>query len=408
MVLLDAASASCEAADLVIATFDHGTGPASTEAAGLVEERARTLGLTVERGFGTGGAADEASLRAARWAFLRRVSAQAGGAPICTAHTEDDQIETVLIRIMRGAHARGIAGLYAPSLIRRPLLDFRRRALATYARVRAIAWIEDPTNASTMYLRNRVRHELLPALRRADASIDAALLDMARRAAEWRGDVDRLLAAVEIRCLADGLDAPASLFSLRDARVSAKLLWPAIAARAGATLDRRALARLASFTEVGRVGSRIQLAGGWEVVRARSAFQLRRMSAHGATLDPVPLSDEMRWGAWCFRPLSEEPATSDLWSASLPANRRLFVRPWRAGDAMIRRSGSSARKVKRLLTDAGVTGHLRAGWPVVVAAGEAGEAGDDIVWIPGVGRNEAATARSGWPGLTFACEYDNR
>ena len=65
------------------------------------------------------------------------------------------------------------------------------------------------------------------------------------------------------------------------------------------------------------------------------------------------------------------------------------------------RDGEAPRKVKRFLSDAGVTGHERAGWPVVLA-------GDQIVWIPGIRRGKAATARSGRPGLAFVCEYINR
>jgi tRNA(Ile)-lysidine synthase len=68
---------------------------------------------------------------------------------------------------------------------------------------------------------------------------------------------------------------------------------------------------------------------------------------------------------------------------------------------MVGGDGKPGRKVKCLLSDAGVTGHERSGWPVVLA-------GDQIVWVPGIRRGNAATARSGRPGLAFICEYVNR
>jgi tRNA(Ile)-lysidine synthase len=120
------------------------------------------------------------------------------------------------------------------------------------------------------------------------------------------------------------------------------------------------------------------------------------------TEEPLALSNETQWGDWFFRPSATETHDSpDSWSAWLPTDRPLSVRIWQPGDAMVSRDGAAPRKVKHLLSDAGVTGHERTGWPVVLA-------GDQIVWIPGVRRSDVATVRSGRPGLPFICEYFNR
>jgi tRNA(Ile)-lysidine synthase len=208
-----------------------------------------------------------------------------------------------------------------------------------------------------------------------------------------------------------GLDVCASALATRSVPELC-ILWPAIAARAGLVLDRRGTERLADFTRDGRVGSRIQLSGGWEVTRSRDALQLRASNEEKPTQEPLALSNETQWGDWFFRPASEETRPdlgldvgpdigSDSWSAWLPTDRPLSVRIWEAGDAMACPDGSPPRKVKHFLSDAGVTGHERTGWPVVLA-------GDQIVWIPGVRRSDAATVRSGRPGLPFVCEYFNR
>jgi tRNA(Ile)-lysidine synthase len=403
MVLLDAAARAVPHEKLIVATFDHGTGLAATTARAEVERRAAALGLHCESDRATEVVHTEAELRDARWAFLRRI-AQKHDAVVCTAHTADDQIETVVMRALRDAGARGLAGLFASSPHLRPLLRTSRREITAYARAEGLQWVEDPSNTSPDYFRNRVRHDLLPALRRGRPTIERELVALARKAARWRSEVEEVVDQLNVHVLPDGrgLDVSADrLPTWRETELA--VLWPAIAARAGAILDRRGVERLAAFTRLSRVGARIPLAGGWEVVRSRNAFQLRACGLDGsrnATPAELTLSNDTRWGDWSFTPGSYPPADhhENSWSAWLPADEPLLVRPWQPGDAMVIHEGAPPRKVKHYLSDAGVTGHERAGWPVVLA-------GDRIVWIPGVRRSEAATARPGRPGLPFVCDY---
>src|SRR5512133_3715801 len=125
MVLLDAASLVVPRERLIVATYDHGTGLSATRAAELVAARADAMGIECVTGRAEAPLTSEAAFRAARWRFLRGVATRAGGV-VCTAHTDDDQIETVFMRILRGAGARGLSGLYARSDVARPLLRSRR------------------------------------------------------------------------------------------------------------------------------------------------------------------------------------------------------------------------------------------------------------------------------------------
>ena len=396
MVLLDAA-ASLDVA--LVATFDHGTGNAATEAARLVETEAHARGLRAETGRARGGLVTEAQWRTARWDFLRSV-AQRENATIATAHTRDDHTETVLMRVLRGAGARGLAGLYADSPVIRPLLARSRHELVAYARMRRLRWVEDPSNASRHFLRNRVRHDLLPALRRAHPSIDAELLAIASRAEGWRRDMEQMVdSSIPYELHADdALDVGAD--ALRPyPEASLAILWPVLTAKIGVVLDRRGTDRLARFAPAARVGSRIQLSGGWQVVRSRDRFQVRPSADCAPASRSIDQVRGLSWGPWSFRPGARDRANA--WSAWLPVDQPLHVRVWSPGDTMIVRFGAPARKVKRLLSDAGVTGHERGRWPVVTA-------GDQIVWIPGVRRGQAAAERSGRPGLVFSCEYQHR
>jgi tRNA(Ile)-lysidine synthase len=416
MVLLDVAGSMHTAGwsgDIIVATFDHSSGPHSRRAVAHVTKRALAHGLTVVSARAPRGLRTEADWRASRWDFLRGVAAGVNGV-VLTAHTRDDQIETVLMRMLRGSGARGLAGLFAESGVRRPFVDVSRAELQVYASVRRLKWLEDPTNQSRRFLRNRVRLDHLPALRRVSAGIDEELLRIARSAADWRRELGALIdSAVPHRVSADAanratLDVAVEILA-GYSREALGVLWPELASRAGVTLDRRGTRRAAEFTMSGRTGQRIQLSGGWQLVRGRELLELRPLEgATGQAVEPVymqePLTAHTIWSRWTFRASgSGDVNGADEWSAALPANRPLFVRCWQPGDRMHVRSGEErvARKVKSLLTDAGVSGHIRRQWPVVLA-------GEETVWIPGVRRSDAATERSGWPVVTYVCDYLDR
>lgn len=107
----------------------------------------------------------EVAARRARYACLERARVASGASRIGVAHTRDDQAETVLLRLVRGAGTRGLRGaLPVRGTVVRPLLDCSRNELRRYLTARAESWLEDETNADLGHPRNRVRHELLPLL----------------------------------------------------------------------------------------------------------------------------------------------------------------------------------------------------------------------------------------------------
>lgn len=412
MVMLHAMASVARARLAGVATFDHATGPAATRAVHRVARAAAALGVPVvigrmdERTPTT--ASREAAWRDARHRFLRETSS-ALGARVATAHTEDDQIETVLMRIMRGSGARGLAGLLAPSEIVRPFLALRRATLAEYARTAGVRWEEDPTNESPLFLRNRVRHDLLPALRLADASIDEMLLAVGRRAAAWRRDVEAFVDR-QVTTARSGRDGGA--LEVRSAELSGydrdslAMLWGSLAGRVGLALDRRGTERLAQFTMERRQHGSVPLSGGWRVDARAGSYLLCRSPAATGGARPLPRSGGMDWGAFRFRVVADggregAVATDGPWAAPLPIEGGWMVRPWQPGDRLAAAGTQPPRRVKRYLSDAGIRGRARSDWPVVVA-------GDDVIWIPGVRRSNAATARSGRPARHYLCERIDR
>src|SRR3954469_1682540 len=165
MVLLAAASTlpARSRKRITVATFDHGTGRAAGRAAALVARQAFKLGFPCVTGRAATVGRREEEWRRARWQFLEQVAARRS-APVVTAHTLDDQVETVLMRILRGAGPRGLAALYAESEIVRPFLNISRATLSGYATRHRVVYVQDPSNSDRKHLRNRIRLDILPSI----------------------------------------------------------------------------------------------------------------------------------------------------------------------------------------------------------------------------------------------------
>jgi tRNA(Ile)-lysidine synthase len=132
----------------------------------------------------------EAIARQIRYDFLVRVARQTGASWVATAHTRDDQAETVLHRLIRGSGLRGLRGIaerreLAPGVrLVRPLLTLSREDVIAYLRAIGQPWREDATNRDTRFTRNRIRHELLPLLRTFNPAIEEVLSRTAAQAKE--------------------------------------------------------------------------------------------------------------------------------------------------------------------------------------------------------------------------------
>jgi tRNA(Ile)-lysidine synthase len=176
---------------VIAAHFDHQLRSYSHLDADLVFRMAHRWGARVAPGKGDvrayrleTGTSIEATGRELRYAFLERVADSTQANSIATAHTRDDQVETVLMRILRGSGPRGRRGILAErGRIVRPLLDVTRAELRAYCNINGVPFVDDPSNFNTDYDRNRIRHETLPELRRAFPELDLSLLRIAETAA---------------------------------------------------------------------------------------------------------------------------------------------------------------------------------------------------------------------------------
>lgn len=337
----------------------------------------------------------ETAARELRYAWFRALLSRGSVNRIATAHTLDDQAETVLMRTLRGAGTRGIAGIY-PELgsgIIRPLLRTRRQELREYLRACGQNWREDQSNLDTRHLRNRIRHQLLPLLERdfnpQVAGVLATQAELARAEEEfWQQETARLLPSLQPDAAALNPD----LLLAQPLALRRRLVRAATEA-AGLTLefpDVEQILHLAS----GRAGEFLTLSRGWRALRGTSSL---RFEKH-AQPDRTPADYEYRL------PVPGEVAVAELgsvfrvslvpvaagggeYNALLPKAdlTELVVRNWRAGDRFRPAHTRSPRKVKTLLHERRVDSAERRLWPVVLS-------GASIVWMRGFSAAEPAAA----------------
>jgi tRNA(Ile)-lysidine synthase len=229
----------------------------------------------------------EEAARALRYEALGGLMRSGAVDVVATAHTLDDQAETVMMKLLRGAWTEGLGGI-SPVVVEqrlgtrnqalgqgrivRPMLRTRRTEVEAFLRSREQGWREDASNRDLTLTRNRVRHELMPALRGFNPGIDDVLARMAAIAREeelfWQAEVGRVLPQVLLpgkpvrgggRAVSTAVDEPSC--ALEIARLQA--MTPAL---------RRRLVRAAAKID-GKPGSRLELSGGLRV--ERSARELR-------------------------------------------------------------------------------------------------------------------------------------
>ena len=274
---------------------NHGLrGASADEDEAFCRQLARDLGvpIAVERADVAARArAERISVEAAghrvRYELFERMVREGAADLVATGHTRDDQAETVLLRLLRGAGPAGLAGI-RPRIgaVVRPLLDVRRRELREYLRLRGLSHREDPTNRDERVLRNRVRHRLIPFL--AEHFSPAITDVLARGAAIARDDADWIdaaanAAAVEIvQCTEGGVDVDAGRLAAEAPAVARRIARSALE-RAG---DRRVgfdhVERLRRLAAVGGTAPAAADLPGCRVERDGSTLQLRRRSGRAA------------------------------------------------------------------------------------------------------------------------------
>lgn len=389
---------------------------ASVEDAAFVAEQARTLGLpcTVEsrnilaHKLEHRCSLEEAS-REVRYEFLRQVAGEHGAAVVVTGHTRDDAVETVMLHLLRGSGVHGLRGLEpvtqfpsasprpeAGDALRlvRPLLCVTRDETLAYCRLLDLGYREDVSNESVVFLRNRVRLEVLPSLRQINPRFDEALLRLAEAAIEdddfitgaahqaWERCVTSTQAAVRI---------DVQEFTNTPPAIQLRLVRRAMVHLSGSARD-VAHSHMTAIRElaVGAVGKQSDLPHGITWRREESALVAFHRDADPAVegikapAEPLPLHvpGETWLPGWrviatsCVAPVH---VSGESYVAYLDAGKtgtQLSVRRRRSGDRFRPLGMSGEKKLQDFMVDERIPLRLRDTVPVVCS-------GCDIVWLVG-------------------------
>lgn len=274
--------------DLHAAHFDHRQRPESTREADRVRRWSRAMGVSCRLGaLGEGGGdTSPEAMRRARYRFLRRAAAAVGADRIATGHQADDQVETVLFRLLRGTGLRGLAGIpVRRGPLVRPLLTAGRGEIEDYVEAHGLPALADPANRDRGYARARVRHQLLPALEsRWEGPVRDRLLRVARLAGEVEAAQERLSDLVLDGCRTSGrgdaavpavsggaADAPGTRLSRPCLRGAGRELQARVVRKAarhrGVRLSEGGTRAAVQFISEGRSGGHVDLGDGLRLVR---------------------------------------------------------------------------------------------------------------------------------------------
>lgn len=325
------------------------------------------------------GESPEAAARQARYRALARDLGARDA--LLTAHHADDQLETVLLQLLRGAGVAGLAAMPADAPLgagrhRRPLLGFTRAALEAWARARCLVWMEDPANRELRYSRSRLRHEVLPALRAGWPAAAKAVARSAAHCAEAAALLDELGRSDAAGCRDGNALGVAALADLPAARRRNAVRYEV--RRAGLPMpDHRRLEALLDQMLTARPEAA-------PVVRwpgaAGCRYRGRLWLIPGVWLDPPPAplpwhdqTEPLSLGGGLGELAVEETQDGGLLCAALD------LRPWRvafrAGGERIRLAGQAHRRpLKKILNEAGIPPWFRSRMPLI-------EVGDSLAAV---------------------------
>ncbi len=364
---------------------DHGLRPGGTLDAEACRAACRRLGVPFEAVAVVVAPGNvQAQARRARYAALAEAAARLGATRIATGHTRTDQAETVLLRLARGAGARGLAGIPARrGALIRPLLDrSRAEGLAYLARL-GLGWQDDPSNATPRYARNRLRQRLWPVLLEMNPAVESALA----RAADLLRDDERALSRRARQVLAgDGSAQPPRataevrvplerlLAEPRAVRRRVVRLLVGRRAEVGAEHVERVL-RLVSRRRSGPPG-RSTLPGGLEAVVEGGTLRIRAAGSRAPAAPEVaiPVAGPGRYPAPALGLVAEVTAGEGA-APGWP----LTLRTRRPGDRFRPAGGAGGKKLKAWLIDRKVAPSARDRLLLLVAGG------GEVLAIPELG-----------------------
>lgn len=361
------------------------------------------------------GLSIETAARELRYEFFNELLHEGQLNKIATGHTLDDQAETVLYKLVRGAGSRGLAGIYpkleiklgssaikerGPTLksecaIVRPLLQTQGSELEAYLKEVGQPWREDSTNRELQYTRNRIRHEVLPLLEKAvNPGAKTSLAEAAEiaRAEEefWSEQIAELLSHAWRRTDRGGV---LSLKPVLPSNLALqRRLIRAAAASLGLNLEFRHVEKLLAV--IGEA-TQVSLPHDWTALAGKDELTFTRKLAEPVAYQYellVPGRVEVPEAKIAIETVVLQPGELDSFARDhlleFALANGLIVRNWRDGDRFWPAHTRQPKKIKELLQDRHITGYEKKQWPIVAA-------GEEVVWVRGFGVRRDSQPKQG-------------
>ena len=338
----------------------------------------------------TGEGVEEAARRL-RYTFFEEITRGITHSKLATAHTVDDQAETVLLRLIRGSGMKGVSGIpIRRGNIVRPMLECTATEVRDFCKSHGLSFMVDETNFDLQYARNRIRHDILPSMKQINTSVDRALV----RFSQISADEDRFLTSLSDELL--------KVSKIGDNTFSVDSLM-----RADPALRKRALYTLcqAEHTHVMRLCECLESGGTVNLPRDRSAV------SDGVTLRFVQHTREKRSSSGeyaffvlpnseiCINGMTYRPRviSYEEYTENLKIHKNLFnfcisydmiehdlvLRSRKAGDALRPFGRGCTKTLKKLMNDCRVPLDERLGYPIV-------SCGDNVLMVLGLCVDERA------------------
>jgi len=380
--------------ELLAMHVHHGLSPNADRWAAFCAETCGSLGIPIEivriNVAANSGHGTEATARKARYAALKAAPADF----ILLAHHEDDQAETLLLQMLRGAGAKGLAGMGkhdACNRYLRPLLDIPRTKLLEFANMRNLKWIEDESNADIGYDRNYCRHQILPVMEQRFPAVRHTLARSAMHLAEASQLLDDLAELDAVHCIKDEALDVSGLASLSEPRARNLLRW-------WLSSHQQEMPSMVRLQEMLR-----------QLICARSDADIRirvnkdvylRRYRNLAYLEPGKMIKPLGM-VWQGEPVIDLPDNTSLLfeekvGEGLAAHRlgitHLRIMHRQGGERFRPDVRKPTRTLKHLLQEAGMPPWHREQLPLIYY-------GDVLAVVPGIGVAESLQARGNEPGL---------
>jgi tRNA(Ile)-lysidine synthase len=401
------------------AHFDHHLRPESGGDAERAGELARRLGVPFILGSGDVARlahaerlSIEEAARKLRYRFLFATARQLSAQAVCTAHTADDQAETLLLHLVRGAGLAGLRGMQpricipdwdAQVPLARPMLGVFREDTRGWCNAKGLSPVEDPSNADRTYTRNRIRHELIPLLESYNPQIRQAL---ARTASALGGDYAVVKAVIEAdwnRLLAGASQGWVALDwlglqALEEGWLRALLRRAVAQLRPGLEdIDLEDIVRAAAFSRQPSASGQSNLTAGLRMFVEESLFYLEEPGAaplpdRWPQMEPgaemviaFPVELHLANGWWIQAERQKIPPwlrlsanENEIWLDTDKLNGPLVVRTGRPGERIrLLGMGGKTQKLSDFWINLRVPRRVRAAFPLVCC-------GDEVVWVPGL------------------------